>query len=513
MYLKGNSRVKNVISNSTSGMINRVIGILCPFINRTVLIYVLGLEYAGLNNLFSSVLSILNLAEMGISIAIVFCLYKPMAENDTELVCALLNYIRKIYYFIGIAVLVVGVFLLPFISQLINGDLPDNINLYVLYIIYLCNTVVGYFFYAYKSTILNAAQRIGYISNINTVILLTQGIAQFIILMGFKNYYLYLVCMPIFTLFGNVIVSLVTAKIYPLYRPCGNLPTSVKKNIKKRVEGLFISKMCNMSRNSFDSIFISSFIGLTTVAIYGNYYYIVAAVNGIIGVFTTSMTASVGNSIVTETIEKNYEDFKKINFLFNWITGFCTVCLLTMFQPFMILWVGKKGLFPFGMVILMSVYFYFLSISGVKAVYHEAAGLWWESRYRFILEAGLNLVLNYMLTSRFGVFGTILGTLLTLVFINYFYGTQIVFKYYFDGISSKEYHLTNAECLAVTALLGIMLHLICGIIEFSPLIQLILNFVCCVILFNAGYYLIFRHIAIFKESISYVKKILDMRKE
>lgn len=494
-------------------MINRVIGILCPFINRTVIIYVLGLEYAGLNNLFSSVLSVLNLAEMGIGTAIVFCLYRPIAENDTELVCALLNYIRKIYYYIGIIVLVIGLLLLPFIPQLINGDLPDKINLYVLYIIYLVNTVIGYFFYAYKSTILNAAQRVGFISNINTVILLAQGIAQFIILLGVRNYYLYLACMPIFTLLGNVIASLVTEKIFPHYRPYGNLLTAIKKDIKKRVEGLFISKICNMSRNSFDSIFISSFIGLTTVAIYGNYYYIVAAVYGIIGVFTTSMTASVGNSIVTESIEKNYADFKKINFLFNWIAGFCTVCLLTMFQPFMILWVGAKGLFPFGMVILMSAYFYLLSISSVRAVYHEAAGLWWESRYRCILEAGLNLVLNYALTSRFGVFGTILGTLLSIIFINYFYGTQIVFKYYFGGISSKEYHINNFKCLSVTALLGMLLYLLGEIFKFTPFIQLIFNFMCCMALFNVGYYLVFKHTVIFKESIGYVKRFLNMRRK
>jgi Membrane protein involved in the export of O-antigen and teichoic acid len=513
LNLKKHSRSANALLNSFFGIINRVIGILCPFINRTIIIYVLGLEFAGLNSLFSSVLSVLNLAEMGISTAIVFCLYKPIAENDTQLVCALLNYIRKIYYYIGIVVLIIGLLLIPFIPRLINGELPDDTNVYVLYFIYLFNAIIGYFFYAYKSTILNAAQKIGYINNINTVILLAQGVVQFMILVSLKNYYLYLVCMPFFTLTGNVVVSLVAKKIYPNYYPHGNLPKVEKKDIARRVKGLFISKICNMSRNSFDSIFISSFIGLRTVAIYGNYYYVVAAVYGIIGVFTASMIASVGNSIVTESVKKNYEDFQKINFLFNWIVGFCAVCLLTMFQPFMKLWIGEDGLFPSGMVILMCVYFYFLSISATRAVYHEAAGLWWESRYRTILETILNLILNYVLTTGFGVFGTVLGTLLTLVFVNYLYGSQIVFKYYFIDISSIEYHCNNLKYFIVTTLLGILLYMICTIYEIAPIIQLILNFITCVIIFNSGYCFVFMNTAIFKESISYVKRILILLKK
>lgn len=201
--------------------------------------------------------------------------------------------------------------------------------------------------------------------------------------------------MPIFTVINNIFISCATKKYYPNLLCAGKLPDNIKKDITTRIKGLFVTRICTTTRNAFDSIFISAFIGLSTVAIYGNYYYIMSAVIGILNVLTVSMTASVGNSLVTESVQKNYKDFRLMNFVFNWIVGFCTCCLLTIIQPFMKIWMGKDALFAFPMVILMCVYFYFLNIGSIRAVYHDAAGLWWEARYRAVFEAALNLILNF----------------------------------------------------------------------------------------------------------------------
>jgi len=499
-------RTSNSIKNSISGFSNKFVNIMMPFIVRTIIIYYLGIEYAGLNNLFSSVLQVLNLAELGLSSAIVYCLYKPMADDDIETICAILKYMRKLYYIIGCIVLALGLILIPFLSFLVNGKTPNALNIYIIYITYLLYTVIGYFFYSYKTTLLNAGQKIGIISNINTLVIFIQSILQIIIIILLKNYYFYILMLPIFALINNIWVSYAVKKIYPQITCRNSLCKDMKKDISTRMKGLFVTRICTTTRNAFDSIFISSFLGLTVVGIYGNYYYIMSAVVSVLSVITTAITASVGNSLVTESIEKNYNDMIKFNFIFNWIVGFASCCMLILYQPFMRIWIGDNGIFDFEIVILICVYFYFLNIGSIRAVYHDAAGLWWEARYRAIFEAILNLVLNVLLTKNFGVFGTILGTLISLLVVNYLYGTQIVFKYYFKGFTSREYFIENIKYMIVTIIIDTIIYLITTLINVDGVLSILIYFIIAAILFNLGYFLVFSKTKICKESMSFFQR-------
>lgn len=503
------NRTVNTIRNTISGIFNKIISIWMPFLTRTVIIYVLGMEYAGLNGLFSSILQVLNLAELGISTAVVWCMYKPMVTQNKELLCALLKHIRKLYYVIGGIIAVIGIVIIPFLPYLISGDVPSDLNVTIMYGIYLLNTVIGYFFYSYKSTLLNAGQNVGIISNINSGIIFLQSLVQILVVIIFKNYYVFLILMPIFTLINNLWVSYAVKKLYPDITCKNELPESIKKNISVRIKGLFVTRICNTTRNALDSIFISAFLDLTTVAIYGNYYYIMYAVTGVLNAITTAMTASVGNSLVTESVDKNYHDMRKFNFLFNWIVGFFTCCLLTMYQPFMQIWMGKEGLFSFHMVIIFCLYFYFLNMGSIRAVYHDAAGLWWEARYRAIFEAVLNLILNIALTRALGTFGTVLGTLISLIFINYIYGAQIVFKYYFKGISAREYFVDNGKYGLVTLIACSIAFFVSDKINNSGFMGIIIGGVTSVLVFNTIYFLFFCRTKLFKESFVAIKSIIS----
>lgn len=504
-------RSQNAIKNSILGIINKIVCIIMPFITRTVIIKCLGMEYVGLNSLFSSVLQVLNLAELGISSAVVYCMYKPMAERNNEQLCALLNYMKHLYYIIGCVIIFIGIILIPFLPYLIKGEIPNGLNLKALYIIYLFNTGIGYFIYSYKSTLLNADQKVGVISNINSIIIIVQSVVQIFILLIRNNYYLYLVMMPFFTIINNIWVSWACKKNYPEIKCSGKISENMKRDITRRVKGLFVTRICTTTRNALDSIFISSFIGLTVVGIYGNYYYIMTAVISILNVITAAITASVGNSLVTETIEKNYKDMRILNFIFNWVVGFFTSCLLVMYQPFMQLWMGKTSLFSYNIVILICVYFYFLNIGSIRAVYHDAAGLWWEARYRAIFEAVLNILLNALLTSKYGVFGTILGTLISLILVNYIYGTQIVFKYYFKGKGIKEYFLDNLKFMLVTILACCLINYICLKIETNAILKMTIGFFMSLIMFNSIYFIVFRNTKIFKDSKITVSRILKRK--
>ena len=187
------SRTKNAARNVLFGLINKIIVLLFPFAIRAIIIQTLGSEYLGLNSLFTSILQVLNLAELGFNSAVVYSMYKPIAENDTNTICALMNLYRKIYRIIGIIVVVVGLILLPFLSYLIKGSYPTDINIYILYIIYLFNTGLTYFLFAYKSALLTAHQRSDVISNVQSIAFILQYVIQIIILLKTKNYYMFVI--------------------------------------------------------------------------------------------------------------------------------------------------------------------------------------------------------------------------------------------------------------------------------------------------------------------------------
>jgi len=315
------SRTKNAVRNIYSGLFNKVFTILFPFLIRTILIKKIGIEYAGLNSLFSSILQVLNLTELGFASAVVYSMYKPIAENDKETICALLNFYKRVYFIIGLVILAIGIMLMPFLPHLIKGNVPQDINIYLLYSIYLLNTSLSYLLFGYKNSLLNAHQRRDVISNILTITQGLMNICQIVILLTIKSYYLYVIMMPIFTILNNVLIGIITKRMFPEYSCRGKLDISIQKDIRKKVAGLMISKLAQTSRNSFDSIFISSFIGLSMTAVYSNYMLVFTSLTGIVNIITNSMQAGIGNFIQTESKENNYELLKKLALLYALMIG------------------------------------------------------------------------------------------------------------------------------------------------------------------------------------------------
>lgn len=493
-------RSKNALRSIIWGMIDKVVTLLLPFFLRTLLIYSLGAEYLGLNSLFTSILTVLNLAELGFSSAIVFAMYKPISENNAAIICALMAYYRRVYAKIGLFIFAVGLVVLPFLPRLINGTYPSTINLYVLYMLFLINTSVSYFLFAYKASILSAHQREDVLSKIEISLRIITYSLQGISLVIFKNYYLYVLINIIYTILNNIVCAHFANKMYPQYKCQGDLDKKTRKDIKRNINGLMIGKICMVSRNSFDSIFISAFLGLQVVAIYGNYYYIMSAVVGILTIFMTSISAGIGNSVATESIEKNYKDMNKISFIYQWIAGWCTVCLLCLYQPFMILWMGKKMLFPMIDVVLMCLYFYSMSMGDVRSRYSNAAGLFYECRGYVLVEAIANVCLNYFLGKMFGVHGIILATLLTIVIVNFGWGSQIVFKYYFKNYKISDFFLKHMCYFVITTLAAIITYFIVKLISNDGIYGLFIKCILCISIPNIIFLAFYRKTEIYKES-------------
>lgn len=498
-------RTKNTVRNISAGVINRMIKIILPFFTRTVLLYIMGTKYLGLNSLFSSILSFLSLTELGIGGAMVYSMYKPIAQNDNETICALMNLYRKLYRIIGMVVLCLGLAIMPFLDKLINDEIPADVNLHVLYFIYLINAVLSYWLFAYKNALLQAHQRSDVNSNIASIIVPISYAVMLGALFITRNYYAYVIWMPIFTIITNLIRSRYVDRHFPELKPTGEISKELKSSITKKVAALIGTKLNTVVLNAADNLVMSAFLGLTVIAVYGNYHYIMTSITGFLGIAYSSMTAGLGNSIQVETVEKNYSDFKKISFMNAWLVGWCTVCLACLYQPFMRIWVGEELMFPFYVVLEICVYFYIYMIRKIPVVYKDAAGIWWEDRFRPYVCMVVNVVLNITLVQIIGISGVILSTVFSLV-ISIPWENYTIFKYVFH-CSGGEYYAKMFLYAGTMFLGGCLTYWLCSFFG-DGIIAFLLRGMVCIVVPNVIFVVLnFRHRE-FKDAVAMVKRIL-----
>lgn len=412
------------------GIVNRCINLLVPFAIRTIIMQRLGAAYLGLGSLFTSIIQVLNLTELGVGSALVFSMYRPIAEGRNEEVCSLLSLYKKLYRLIGFLILCVGVAIMPFLPKLIDMEalVGLDINVYMLFAIYLFNTVATYFFFAYKKSILIASQRQDVISNVDSIVHLIMYLVQIISLYVFPNYYLYIIFLPVFTLIDNGVSAWQAKKMYP-YIDCG-VPVSLEsaKSIFEQMKFLVGHKIGAVIISSADSIVISAFLSMKTLTTYGNYFYVVSAINGFINVGYNAILASVGNSIITENKTKVYTLFEDLTFAVSIVVSFCTICMLCLYQPFMHLWMGENYMFEMTTVVLFCVYFYTWQIRVIGLNFKDAAGMWKNDWFKPYVGMAVNLILNCVLVKICGVDGVLLATIVVMVFVYFPWETVVLFK-------------------------------------------------------------------------------------
>ena len=286
---------KNVKRNMIANAASSGIRLLFPFLNRTLFLWLLGPAYLGLNGLFGSILGVLSLAELGFGMAVVCSMYKPVADDDRDLLCAYLRFYRTIYRCVGAAIFLIGLALLPFLGKLVHGTVPPDIDLRILYVIHLVNTAASYFLFAYRGVVLGAHHRNDVITNIRTAVSVAQYIAVFLILLVTRNYYHYVIATVVFTVVQNVLLVKASRKLFPDIEPHGVLPLDLRRRVISDVKSIFMHKVGGVITNSTDNLVISAFLGLVAVAAYGNYYYVVTSVAGLVAVVYSSMTGGFGN--------------------------------------------------------------------------------------------------------------------------------------------------------------------------------------------------------------------------
>lgn len=503
------SRVSYTKRNIFTGFIKQVIHLILAFVIRTAIIYILGAEYQGLNGLFTSILQVLNLTDLGFSTAVTYILYKPIAEENNKVICGIINYLKKVYLRIGIIIFVLGLSVMPFLSHLISGDIPSEVNIYFLFIVYLFNTSISYLLFAYKSTLLTAMQRQDAVNNVYTITNTITNFLQLFAVLIFKNYYAYICLMLFGTIVNSILLQFISKKYFPKVIPDGDIEPKIQKELTKQIKAVFIGKISDVARNSFDNIVLSMLLGLVVVTIYDNYYYIYNALYGVMAIIIHGIMASVGNSIAIESVDKNYKDLQKFNFLFMWIVSWCAICMLCLYQPFMIIWMKGRSemlLSDFNMT-LFCVYFYTINMTYVRSMYLDGYGLFHECRFTFVAEAILNLILNFVLGNLFGVTGIIIATLLTIFILNFITRTNILFKYYFKR-SPMKFYLQHLFYFFVTIVAAILTYYICNFVSIKGIAGLLIQFTICLFVPNLILLIFYFKHSQFKESYDFINRII-----
>ncbi len=445
------TRIQNISNNFIWSAANALTTTLFPFIVRSLLIRMIGIEYSGVNNLFASVFQVLSVAELGIGSAVVFYLYGSVGQHDVLRTRYLLRLLRKIYRLIGCVISATGIVLFPLIPYLVKGkEYPEGLNLYVIFTIYIIDTAYGYLTTGYRTVLLQANQRTDLTERAGVCAGACMYILQIGAILILRNYYIYSALLLLSPVMNTVITSVMARKLYAELLPDAGRKGEYVPEIGFRREfitkmlSIALAKVRNISRNSFDSIVISAFLGLSMLAMYQNYYQIMLVPITILSIMHRSVAPVLGNSVALESVETNYRALKIYSFIQHGVVVVCTSCLLNLYQPFIRLWVGEEYLLPIEMVVLFCLYFYLMGLVDISELLKETTGIWDQERVLAVAEAAANLILNLVLVLFLGVAGVILATIITVALINLPVEFLFIFRKYFKN-NGRQYIKLQAE--------------------------------------------------------------------
>jgi len=455
------SRKQNALKNSVVGLVSFGFSTILTFVSRTVFIRQLGVEYLGVSGLFSNILSVLALSDLGINTVMVYSLYKPIADGDTDQIAALISYFRKLYFAVAGVIALLGIVCIPILPLIVNGSKLPWSELIRYYVLILANSVCSYFAIS-KSTLIRADQKMRIIQVVQAVTLMVQHVVQIVVLIIWKNYTLYL-CIPIgATLVNNVILTILANRMYPyiLRVPkvshIGPLKTAITENLKST----FLYKLGATIINSTDNILISVIVGTTVVGFYSNYHTIVAMVNAVIMILINAVMASIGNFYATQSIERKQSLFRLLLCFFYALTGFVSSCYLAVFDDFITIWLGQEFVMDTEFLLALVFTNALACMSHPLWITRESTGKFVNVKYTMLISAGLNLVLSILLGNLMGLAGIILATGLARLVTLFWYEPRILCKELFKLPVSMYWKYVARLLVAVVPCIavGLMLH-------------------------------------------------------
>lgn len=499
------SRTENSLLNIFVGLggyaVNTILGLVC----RMVFTRTLAADYLGVSGLFSNILSMLSLAELGISTAIVYALYKPLAVDDKDRIATLVKFYGKCYRVIGCVVAVIGLALTPFLDLIINVKPNISENLYVIYLLYIFNTSSTYFF-SYRASLLTAAQQNYLVTGLNYVITISQSVIQMGLLFLTHNFMLYLLVQTAGTFIYNILISYITKKKYPYIvgKNIKPLEKQERGNLIKNVKALIVIKISGILVNHTDNIIITYFGGLITVGLASNYILLSTTLTALLSQIFTGINASIGNHNALETTEKKKSLFYSVNLAQFWLYGLVTVGIAVMSSDIVALLFGTDYVLGPEIPFIIALNFYILGMQSAVWTYKNTLGLFRPGRYLLFLTAAINLGASIYLGNIWGLFGVYIATAISRLLTNVWYEPYAVFKYGFKQ-SVIGYYLRYIVFVIVLVLCGGICYFLCGLLQFNLLVNIILEFMICIVVCNGVFWLLFHK----RSEFEYIKKLVN----
>ncbi len=495
-------RSANSIKNVSYSIVGHIIATIVSFIARIFFLRYLGSVYLGLNGLFTNILTVLALAEMGFATSITFSLYKPIYDNDYSKINQLLNYFKKAYYVVMIIVITLGLITVPFLHLLIKEVPNIDESIRVIFLLFLTNTVISYFL-SYKRSIIIAYQKKYVITIFRYSLFIVMNIIQILVLYYLKSFYLFLIIQIFTTLTENVLISITANKMYPFIKEkVDKLPKKEAQSVLKNVKAMFLHRIGAVTVNAITSILISIYIGIVEVGIYSNYLMILLALTTIINMVFQSITASVGNLSLEKNKDYVHKVFRSILFLNYWIMITTTLIFYVLANPFIRIWLGEEMLFSMTIVLVIVLKYYIDGIRKSVLTFRDAMGLFWYDRYKAIFEALLGGGMALLFVGYFGLIGILIGVILGTLCATTFIEPFIVYKYGFEKkVSVFFYYYFKNNFIFVFSL--VIINLVIVYIDISELYQVIVNLILAVLLPSILLILFYRK----TDEIEYVKNI------
>ena len=408
-------RFHNSVRNIVFGLGGQILNILMSFAFRTVFIHLLSIEYLGVNNLFTNILMVFSLADLGVGSAIIYALYRPIAQGDTRKIQALMKMYQKAYVTIGCVILALGLCMTPFIEFFISSDNPLPPNIKTIFMMYVLNTASTYFF-SYKGTLITAHQKNYIVTNVvyGTSVLCYS--IQIVLLYLTRNFLLVLSIQIGTNMLQSIITMMIANKMYPYIRGKNDalLLPEEKRSIYRSMGSLMFYRTGQVIINGTDTIIITKFVNLAASGIYGNYNLITTTIRNLIQQIFTAVTASIGNLAVQESSNRKLQVYNILYLVNFWMFGFASVCFFCMFQPFIILWIGMDKMLGLPEIIFIVLNFYLIGMRNVNIVFRDTMGVFREGRLAPIISAIVNICVSIICTNLFGLIGTFMGTTISM---------------------------------------------------------------------------------------------------
>lgn len=501
------SYVKKAKKNIVSNVFQMIINLVISFAGRWIFVRILDAGYLGINGLFSNILSILSLADLGMTTAMMYHLYQPIAENNQKRIQQLVAFFRKMYIIIAFSVLCLGLCIMPFLKYIIN--LEEEIPfLYGYYILSLLNVVVSYLF-VYRTTLIVADQKNYVLNKCINIFKIITFVAQVTILILFKNYFLYLLVAFILGFACNIYQNKIALELYPFLRKkTDDIDAITKQNIFTDIKALFIYRISGTIQTNTDNILISIFVGTVYVGYYSNYSMIVTQIISIISLIFSSIKATVGNIIadVNATTENKWSMYRMLELFNFWVVAFCSIALFVLLDDFIFLFFGKEYVLGIGIVFAVVLNFYTSHIRQTIWTYRETNGLFEEVKYITMVTAIINIALSVLFGYFWGIFGILCATILARMVYAWWKEPQILFGKVFHREPAYYYKFYIKRVFLCAMVCGMTYFLANMLVMSNLYLSFLYKCIVCAFVPNVVFYLVYRNSEEFRNLIRIVLK-------